>query len=177
MNSTVAIYTARDAASRPNGSGEHITLHTPVQYDQTLIARLLSAHEMLNARFAALLCELEREPAAVLPAIADCAAQLHELRRIESMWLYPLIARCIDSDAAARTQLMQLRLHMLTAARRLFRHFEELASAIRNDGDFRAAAAGLSAALSDYLRRNETEIYPLYDLTGMRGDTAQVRAA
>lgn len=174
MNLTTA--TSPRAGNR-QAAGDHLALHTPVRYDDSLVGRLLAAHELLNGRFAALVVELDRDPAATLPAVGDCAEQLHELRRTESMWLYPLLARCVDADPGARMQLMQLRLHMLTVARRIFRYFEELGRAIRAGSDCRAPADGLSAALAEYLRRNETEIYPLYDLVGARLAMAQAHAA
>jgi hypothetical protein len=158
-------------------AGDPLALHTPVQFDRTLVSRLLGAHEALNARFAALVVELDRDAPATLPAVDACAEQLHELRRSESMWLYPVLARCVQDDTDARAQLVQLRLNMLTGARRIFRHFEELTAALRTGSDFRAAAGRLSAALAEYLRRNETEIYPLYDFVGARVALAQVQAA
>ena len=114
--------------------------------------------------------------AAAIDAAGDCINRIHELRRSESTWLYPVIACGIDADPAARTQLMQLRLVMLTLARHAMRELEDLVRAVREHDQPHAAAERASAPLAEYLRRSASEIYPLYDLMGARNAPA-ARAA
>jgi hypothetical protein len=141
---------------------------TPVQFDPQLTTRLLDMHEALNARFAKVLCMLERDPAAAVPAIHECIQKLQDLRRREAVWLYPFIAARVDDDIAARRQLMQLRIGMLAESRATLRQLDELSEALTTGAPFRAVADLASASMADYLRRDETEIYPLYNLIGTR---------
>jgi len=160
--------TSARATAHATESTGHLALHTPVQYDRALVAHLLAAHEALNARFAVIVCDIEREPAAVADVVRRCAEQLHDLRRSEAIWLYPVIASGVDADAAARRQLLQLRLSMLTHARRTLRLFDELSSAIENGAAVHPLIDELSTSLAEYLHRSEREIHPLYTLVGTR---------
>lgn len=145
-----------------------LTFHTPVQFDSTLIRRLIDAHGALNAHFASLVCRLGDEPESAISAIRECARRLHELRRTEALWLYPVIARGVENDAAARRELVQLRLVMLTLVRRVLRRFDELLQAVTQGAPTVPLAEQVSAALAEYVRRNEAEIYPLYDIVSLR---------
>lgn len=156
---------------------ESLDLHTPVRFDTTLMPRLLAAHEALNAHFATIVCQLDNDPAAAAAANRECLGQFHELRRTESIWLYPVIARAVDDDDAARGRLMELRLVTLALARRALRCFDALAHAIASGGETQAAAEHLSQALAEYLRRSETEIYPLYGLMNLNATAGAAHAA
>jgi hypothetical protein len=159
---------AVDDFFQPAPVGPAVALHTPVQFDRALIRRLLHDHEALNARFAHLVCLIDTDVAAAVDAAGDCINRIHELRRSESTWLYPVIACGIDADPAARAQLMQLRLVMLTLARHAMRELENLVRAVREHDQPHAAAERASAPLAEYLRRSASEIYPLYDRMGAR---------
>lgn len=159
---------AVDDFLQPAPARAAVALHTPVQFDPALIRRLLTDHEALNACFAHLVCLIDTDVAAAVGAAGDCINRIHELRRSESTWLYPVIACGIDADPAARAQLMQLRLAMLTLARQAMRALEELVRAVREHDQPYAAADRASAPLAEYLRRSAGEIYPLYDLMGTR---------
>ena len=154
-----------------------LAFHTPVQFDATLLPRLLATHDALNARFAALMCLIDRDADGVAIAARDCVNQFHELRRAESIWLYPVLARAVEQDIPARGRLMELRLATLTLARRTLRCFDELAQALQQQVPLQPAADRLSAALVEYLRRSEVEIYPLYSAMGLRQVSAADRAA
>ena len=138
----------------------------PVEFDPQLTTRLLDMHEALNARFAKVLCMVESDPASAAAEIQECIKALQDLRRREAAWLYPFIAARVDDDIAARRQLMQLRVGMLAESRATLRQLDELSEALAAGAPFRTAADLVSASMADYLRRNETEIYPLYNLIG-----------
>ncbi len=158
-------------------SSEILTLDTRVRFDAELLPRLTAGHGELNARFAALLCRLDNDPQEAVCAIRDCATRLHELRRTEALWLYPVIAYGVQYDEDARRQLAQLRLVMLSLTRRLVRRFEQLLQAIVSGTPAQAAADDASVVLAEYVRRNEAEIYPLYNLMSMRHSHARERNA
>jgi hypothetical protein len=153
------------------------TAPSPVAFDRALVPRLMALHEALNARFAHLVCALDNDAREAEAAASACVEQLHELRRIETVSLYPVIGRGIDADAAARSQLMQVRMVLLAQCRQLLRRFEELLQAIRNGRQARELAENISQPLADYLRRCEFEIYPLYALVDGRISRFAMRAA
>ena len=155
--------TAVQAAVPPD---QILALHTRVNFDAGLLARLTAGHGELNARFATLLCHLDDDPQAAVCAVRDCASRLHDLRRTEALWLYPVIARGLEYDEDARRQLARLRLVMVALTRRIVRQFEQLLQAIVDGTPTGAAADDVSALLAEYVRRNDTEIYPLYKLMG-----------
>jgi len=156
---------------------ERLSLDTPVHFDAGLLARLMAGHGELNARFATLLCRLDDDPQAAVCAIRDCASQLHELRRTEALWLYPVIAHGVQYDEDARRQLARLRLVMVALTRRVVRCFDNLLQGIVNATPTQAAAEDVSALLAEYVQRNEAEIYPLYSLMGTRQNHAAPRVA
>jgi len=160
----------------PSSSDTALTFTTPVRFDAELIPRLLVATGSLNSHFAAMLCRLEDDADASIAALTNCADELHALRQTEALWLYPVIARSVEVDHHARRQLAHLRLTMLTLARRALRRFEDLLQALRNGENVAAAAENATAAWSDYLRRNQSEIYPLYEIAGRQRETG-ARAA
>ncbi len=143
---------------------------TPVHFDATLVVRLVDQHRELNMRFAELAAEIRNDttiagnPQAAAEAVRDCAIQLHDLRRAEALWLYPLIAREFAPDPVARRLFWQARLTMLSLARGLLRRFEELAQTLQEGQPAAIAAAQVAAAFAEYRRRNEAEMYPLYNL-------------
>jgi hypothetical protein len=143
---------------------------TPVHFDATLVVRLVDQHRELNVRFAELVAEIDSNPQTagdlqvLTCAVRDCANQLHDLRRAEALWLYPVIAREFATDATARRLFWQARLVMLGLARGLLRRFDELAEALQQGSETRAAADQVTKAFAEYRRRNEAEMYPLYDL-------------
>lgn len=144
--------------------GQTVALHAPPHFDAELVRRLLAEHRELNARFASLVSQFGSDPAAIAGAIRDCAQQFVELRRTESMRLYPVIDRAIEGDEEAQRQFGQLRLLMLSSARRTLRRLEELAETLHFEGDANAAADRAAEALAEYWQRNRAQIYPLYEL-------------
>ena len=156
---------------------EAIDLDTPVHYDPSLMPRLLAGHEALNARFAALVCLLDRHEAQSGEVVRECLKEFQQLRRAEAIWLYPVIAHAVDEDDAARARLTELRLVTLTLARRALRCFEALVKAIDAGVPTDEAAEALSQALAEYLRRSETEIYPLYGLMSLVPASRSAHAA
>jgi len=153
-------------------SSESLSLNTPVHFDAGLLPRLMAGHGELNARFATLLCRLDDDPQDAVCAIRDCASRLHELRRTEALWLYPVIAHGVQYDEDARRQLARLRLVMVALTRRVVRRFDNLLQGIVNGTPTQAAAEDVSALLAEYVQRNEAEIYPLYSLMGTRQNAA-----
>ena len=149
----------------------------PARFDPQLIGQLLQLHEKLNARFAHLLCAIDKDADDAAATVKECLAALHELRRQEAVRLYPVIARGIDGDAAAHSQLMQLRMVMVALVRRVGRNFDELLLAIGDRRQTRALVERISAPLADCLRRSATEVYPLYTLMGMRPAAPARRSA
>src|ERR1700676_4111243 len=125
----------------PNGpSGMAPTWNTPVQFDASLVARLVSQHDELHARFATIVDQLDKDPETAECAVRECANQLHDLRRSEALLLYPVIACWFAPDPDARQLASQSRLVMLGLVRRVLRLFDELIRAIRSGAQIPAAA-------------------------------------
>jgi hypothetical protein len=137
---------------------------TRVQFDPGLVARLGGEYAALSRRVAALAADVGGDAKIAAAHLQECAACLHDLRRTEALWLYPVIASGIADDAEARRQFLQLRLTMLGRARRILRRIDELAKAALEGAGTSADLAGLGAELEEYRRRNEAEIFPLYTL-------------
>jgi uncharacterized membrane protein len=156
---------AAGSAKSP-GASDSIALDTPVRFDGRLVVGLVTEHAELNRRLGALARQLDGDPHVIEGEVRDCAAILHRLRRTEALWLYPIIARGVARDPVARRQFVQLRLHMLSLARRALRQFDNLAEAIQRGTEVDAAAELAARALGEYRMRNEAEIYPLYDFIG-----------
>jgi hypothetical protein len=149
--------------------------NTSVQFDATLVARLVAQHDELNARFATAVDQLDKDPETAERTVRECADQLHDLRRIEALRLYPVIARSFGPDPAAQQLASQSRLAMMGLVRRVLRLFDELVRAIRNGAEIPAAAHRVATALTEYRRRNEGEMYPMYDLMQRLPATAKSR--
>lgn len=162
-------------SAKPEGSA--LNWNTKVQFDAALVGQLVAQYRALNERFDALGAKLEGDPHAAEAEVRECADELHKLRHTEALRLYPVIARGLSSDPITRRLFWQSRLVMLGHARRLLRRFEELARAIRLRTEIRAAADHVAKALVEYRKRNETEMYPLYDLIGQRSVKADSRVA
>jgi len=145
-----------------------LTWYTPVRFDPGLLKKLLDEHDLLDTRVAALPNRFRHDREEAWRSAHACAGQLHELRRQEALWLYPVIAHGLASDAAARSRLTSLRFVMNSLARRVLRSLEELAQTIRQVADINAGAATVSHALAEYRQRNETELYTLYSLMNPR---------
>lgn len=154
-----------DELWRTTPSNSPLSWITPVQFDASLVTRLADQQRALSERFAALASELDKDPDLAERAVRVCVAQLHEMRRNEALWLYPVITRGFAPDPIARRLVWQSRLVMLGLARRVLRRFDELERAIRGKTEVATAADHVSNALAEYRRRNEAEIYPLYNLT------------
>lgn len=149
----------------PTGpSGMAPTWNTPVQFDASLVAQLIAQHGELNARFQTLVRQLDRDPEAAEREVRECANQLHDLRRTEALRLYPVIACLFGPDPAAQRLASQSRLIMVGLVRRVLRSFDELVHAIRGGSKIPEAADRVTRALAEYRRRNEGEMYPMYDL-------------
>jgi hypothetical protein len=162
----VAMFKFATAMQAAVPSSEILALDTRVNFDAGLLDRLIAGHGELNSHFATLLCRLDDDPQTAVCAIRDCTSRLHDLRRTEALWLYPVIARGLEFDEDARRQLARLRLVMVALTRRIVRRFEQLLQAIVDGTPTRAAADDASVVLAEYVQRNEAEIYPLYRLTG-----------
>jgi hypothetical protein len=142
--------------------------HTPVRFDPNLLRQLLAQHDALDRDLASLPDHAARDRDEAERIAVACACQLHELRRQESLWIYPLMTRHFDGDPIARRRLLNLRFVMNSLARRVLRQIDELTRALHQAGDIRAAAAAVTAALADYRQRNESELYTLYGLMDPR---------
>lgn len=151
------------------------TWNTSVQFDASLVARLVAQHDELNTRFAMAVDQLDKDPESAERTVRECANQLHDLRRTEALRLYPVIACSFEPDPAAQELASQSRLVMMGLVRRVLRLFDELVHAIRNGAEIPAAAHRVAAALTEYRRRNEGEMYPMYDLMQRLPATAKSR--
>lgn len=166
MLSFVGALRAVESLLQPASADRSPGLHAAVRYDPAFVRELLAMHDALNARFSEVVGMIESESGQACSTIRDCATQLHRLRRTEAAALYPVIAAGIDGDAAARAQLMQLRISLLAQVRSILRDFDELSRAIRVGSAVTASADAVATSLAAFLRRCATEIYPLYDLIG-----------
>jgi hypothetical protein len=149
------------ASTPPN---EALSWHTPVRFDPGVLKKLLDQHDALDACVASLPNRFRHDPETAWRVAHACAGQLHELRRQEALWIYPVIAHGLDSDPAAMRRLLSLRFGMNGLARRVLRRIEELASAVRQVTDIAAAVATVATTLAEYRQRNESELYTLYSL-------------
>jgi len=152
-------------SAKPDGA---LNWNTKVQFDPALVGQLVAQYRALNEHFESLLGKLEGDTHTAEREVRDCADELHKLRHTEALRLYPVIARGLSSDPITRRLFWQSRLVMLGHARRVLRRFEELSRAIRLRSEIPAAAEHVAKALAEYRKRNETEMYPLYDLIGLR---------
>jgi hypothetical protein len=153
-------------------SGAAPSWNTPVRFDAALISELVAQYDELSARFDAVAANLGADADDAARRVIDCAEDLHRLRHIEALQLYPLVARGLSPDPVARRLFWQSRLVMLGLARRAFRRFDELVRAVRSANGVGAAVDHVMKALVEYRQRNETEIYPLYGLAGRRSEGA-----
>ena len=150
---------------------------TPLRFDPQLLRRLLARHDALERELAALPDHAARDRDHAVRIAGTCAGLLHELRRQEALWIYPLMARRFDGDPVARRRLTDLRFAMNGLARRVLRQIDALSQTLRQAGDVRNALAGVVAALADYRLRNESELYTLYSLTDSHSTAREVSAA
>lgn len=168
---------AIDEALNAKPEGGALNWNTKVQFDPALVGQLVAQYRALNERFESLGSKLEGDLHSAETAVRECADELHKLRHTEALRLYPVIARGLSSDPITRRLFWQSRLVMLGLARRVLRRFEELARAIRLRSEIPAAADHVAKALAEYRKRNETEMYPLYDLIGQRSAKSDPRVA
>lgn len=159
------------ADSTTTAPAESISWRTPVRYDGTLLKKLITRHDALDARVAALPKEFRDNRAEAWRGARDCATQLHELRRAEALWLYPVLARGLAADQGIWRQLVSLRFVMNGLARRVLRSIDELSLATRQASDISAPIRVVMKALADYRHRNEAELYALYELMDPRAGT------
>jgi hypothetical protein len=149
----------------PTGpSGMAPSWNTPVQYDASLVPWLTAQHGELNTRFATVVGQIDKNPENAEHEVRACANLLHDLRRTEALQLYPVIARWYGPDPAAQQLASRSRLLIVGLVRRVLRSFDELVDAIRSGAEIPAAADRATKAFSEYRRRNEGEMYPMYDL-------------
>jgi hypothetical protein len=160
--------TAAGAQAAPSAAAATLTWYTPVRFDPALLRKLLEQHDALDHRVASLPARFGRDRDDALKAAHACAGQLHELRRQEALWIYPVMARSFAADPLAHRQLLNLRFVMNGLARRVLRSIDDLVRAMRHASDVAAAAACVVAALADYRHRNESELYTLYSLMDPR---------
>jgi hypothetical protein len=153
------------------------TWNTPVQYEADLVARLTVQHDELDALFATAVAQIKKDPAAAERCVRDCADWLHKLRHTEALRLYPVIARGLSPEPIQRRLFWQSRLVMLGLARRILRRFDDLAQAIHSHRGISAAIDHAAGAMTEYRRRNETTMYPLYNRVGQRRSGANSRVA
>ena len=146
---------------------------SPSRYEPALVPRLVAAQKALITRFEELLATIERDPATKAGAVEESLRQFTAVRHIETIWLYPIVAKAADADADARSQFAELRLVGLILARRVLRSFDELTQAIRAEVLAVEAALRLGRALVKYANHSERVVYPLYELVGSeRQDSA-----
>jgi hypothetical protein len=160
-----------------NDPGVAPTWNSPVQYEADLVARLTVQHDELDALFATLIGQIKKDSFAAERTVRDCADWLHKLRHTEALRLYPVIARGLSPDPIARRLFWQSRLVMLGLARRVLRRFDDLAHAIQLHRGISAAIDNAAGAMTEYRRRNETTMYPLYNRVGQRRSGAAARVA
>ena len=153
------------------------TWNTPVQYEADLVARLTVQHDELDALFATIIGQVKKDLPGAEQTVRDCADWLHKLRHTEALRLYPVIARGLSPDPIARRLFWQSRLVMLGLARRVLRRFDDLAHAIQLRRGISAAIDHVAAAMTEYRRRNEATMYPLYNRVGQRKSGAATRVA
>jgi hypothetical protein len=156
------------SAENQHAPSAALTWYTPVRFDPGLLRKLLEQHDELEARVASLPNRFRRDREEAWRAAHACAGQLHELRRQEALWVYPVIAHGLANDAAARRRSVNLRFVMNGLARRFLRSIDELVQATRQLTDIAAAVTTAASALSDYRQRNESELYTLYCLMDPR---------
>ena len=142
-------------------------------FEPTLVPRVRAAHALLSKRLVDLVPKIEREPCSSVRAIEECSRQFGAVRHLETVWLYPLLARVLEGDAQGRGQLIELRLVGLMLARRVQRCFDDLLQSARAEVLVADAALRVSAALGNYANHCDRAIYPLYELIG----TQQQKAA
>jgi hypothetical protein len=155
---------------------EALTWHTPVRFDPGVLKKLLDQHDALDACVASLPNRFRRDPEQAWRVANACAGQLHELRRQEALWIYPVIAHGLDNDPSAMQRLLSLRFGMNGLARRVLRRIEELSNAVRQVTDIAAAVASVVKTLAEYRQRNESELYTLYSLMDPRRARVVARA-
>ena len=115
---------------------------------------------------------------ATLGDVSDAVlVRMHKLRHVESLKLYPVIARGLSPDPIARRLFWQSRLVTLGLARRVLRRLDELARAVRTRSEVAAAAEHAANALLEYRRRNESTMFPLYTAVGRRLAPAKSKVA
>jgi hypothetical protein len=158
---------ARTLNSRSQ-SKETLTWYTPVRFDPGLLKKLLDQHDEIDAHVASLPNRFRRDREEAWRATQSCAGQLHEVRRQEALWVYPVIAHGLANDAKARRQLLNLRFVMNGLARHALRRIDDLAKAVHHLADIRVAVDTVSHALTEYRQRNESELYTLYGLMDPR---------
>lgn len=152
----------RERAAAP--PTETLTWYTPVRFDPGLIRKLLDQHDALDAQIAALPNSFHSSREEAWRETQACAGQLHEVRRQEALWVYPVIAHGLDGKPNARRQVLHLRFVMNGLARRVLRRLEELGQAVRQVKDIAAPVATVAYAVAEYRQRNESELYTLYSL-------------
>jgi len=159
---------ARGSAESQHVPSEALAWYTPVRFDPAVLRKLVDQHDLLDARIASLPNWFRRNREEASHAAQACAGHLHELRRHEAPWIYPVIARNLASDPAARRRLLNLRFVMNGLARRVLRSIEELVQAMHQMTDIAAAFRSVASALAEYRQRNESELYTLYCLMDPR---------
>jgi len=177
MSTLARALQAIDDESNAKPSDLAVSGNTPAQFDAGLVAHLTAQYDELDATFKAAMSQLKQDPDAAERMTRECAEQLLKLRHIEAIRLYPVIGRSIWHDPVARRLFWQSRLVMLGLARRVLRRFEDVTRAMRGGAVSDTAVDHFIKALAEYRQRNETEIYPLYDMAGRRTATTGPRAA
>jgi hypothetical protein len=140
-----------------------ISWSSPVEYDPALLDRLRAAHVDLLAAVVELNAAVEagREDATSLAA-HRCLSELHGLQRLESMQLYPVIARSCAANAEDAHLLATLRHEIHALGRKFLRLLEE---GLYHEPDMGWPASQrmlASAMLSRYVSEKETYLFPMY---------------
>lgn len=156
-------------------TAEALTWYTPVRFDPDLIRKLLDQHDALDTRVADLPNRFRRDREEASRGAQACAGQLHEVRRQEALWVYPVIAHGLNNNPDARRQLLSLRFVMNGLARRVLRGLEELTQAVRQLKDIGAPVSAVARSIAEYRQRNESELYTLYSLMDPRELPARAR--
>ena len=177
MSTLARALQAIDDESNAKPSDLALPGNTPAHFDAALVAQLTAQYDELDATFRAAMSQLESDPDAADRMTRECAEQLLKLRHIEAIRLYPVIGRSIWPDPVARRLFWQSRLVMLGLARRVLRRFDDLTRAMHSGAVSVTAVDHFAKALGEYRQRNETEIYPLYELAGRRSTPTGPQAA
>ncbi len=146
----------------PEGAGDVLSFVSEVRFDPAMLEKLAGLHEKIRATFARIGASAKLgATAATADAVRACIAELHELNRLESLRLYPVIARQLGTQPGAMAEFTKLRLSVYGVGRKFLRVLEGAVSGV--EGVIGAADLCLAATLLErYIGEKQAKLYPLY---------------